>query len=632
MAVPSYKFTSKKICSIIRQLFFFGFFFYLLFVINVSLIAHTSGYISNFPVFLKGFSFLKGFLFYPSGCLEYCSAFLAQLMYFPAAGALLITAQSWLICFLTQKIFKTLGFKKTAIISYLCGLFILVTYARYTFFFETTMAFLFGLLFINIYLKTPLTSHRQIIKNTLLSIIFYYVAGGVFIFAAGVCITYELLFRKRIQPGVLLAVLALSLPYILGVMIFKVTIIDAYASLMPYSWKLLEIENRSYMIGFIFALYLLLPVILLVLGSFRIIFSKSSVAKKVSSDSSVNKDNAEKKSILFFFTGTAGFSPALETVIVMLLLSITAYFAYDKARRDLFLADYYSLNSDWENAFKVAKQYPAQPPYMTHVADLSLYKNGRMAYDLFKIHSTRQNLSALLARITDSNLSHWRRAWISLHLGMINQAQQHVTITLESFGAQPEILKRLAYIYMIKQDIVPAKIILSSLKKTLFHNDWAEEYLSKLQKDPQLNREEDILHFRKLITKTDKPFDSERFETTFLWLLEDRKNRMAFEYLMSLYMLRKDSEKVVENLYRLRDYGYDAIPPLYEEAVLFYEYQTKKKAELYEYTISKETQRKFDDMLKIDKQYESDKAKKISEIVKKYPYSYISYCISKIER
>lgn len=631
MATPSYKSTRRKLYSIIPQLFFFGFFFCLLSIANISLIAHMAGHINNFPVFFKGLSFFKEFIFYPSGLLEYCSAFLAQLMYFPAAGALLVTVQSWLICFLARRILEISGLKKTTIISYLCGLFIFVTYVRYTFFFETTMAFLFGLFFINIYLKTTQTGLRMIIKSIFLSIVFYYIAGGVFIFAAGVCMIYELLFRKRVRTAVLLAVLALLVPYIFGMMIFRGTIVDAYGSLMPYSWELLEIENRSEMIGFIFALYLLLPVTLLVLGSFRVIFSKSSADKTISSSSSVNEDNAEKKSVLSFFTGSAGFGPAFETVTVLVLLSITAYFAYNKAHKDLFLVDYYSLNSDWGNALKIAKEYPGDP-YMAHVADLSLYETGRMADDLFKVHTAHQNLSALLTRKTGSSLSHWRRAWISLHLGMINQAQQHTTITFESFGAQPEILKRLASIYMIKTDMVPAKILLNSLKKTPFHNDWAEEYLSKLEKDPQLNAQEDIVHFRKLIAKTDKPFDSKRYETTLLELLEGRKNRMALEYLMSLYMLRKDSEKVAENLYRLRDHGYNKIPPLYEEAVLFYEYQTKKKAQLYGYTISTDTQQRFDEIQEISNQYKSDEAKKINEIRKKYPYSYITYCVSEIER
>ena len=116
MVTPVYNFTRNKICSIVPQLFFFGFFFCLLIIINVSLIAHMAGHINNFPVFFKGFSFFSAFLLYPSGPLEYCSAFLAQLMYFPAAGALLVTAQSWLVCFLTRKILRNLGLEKTAII------------------------------------------------------------------------------------------------------------------------------------------------------------------------------------------------------------------------------------------------------------------------------------------------------------------------------------------------------------------------------------------------------------------------------------------------------------------------------------------------------------------------------------
>ena len=73
--------------------------------------------------------------------------------------------------------------------------------------------------------------------------------------------------------------------------------------------------------------------------------------------------------------------------------------------------------------------------------------------------------------------------------------------------------------------MVGAKILLNSLRKTLFDNDWAEEYLSKLEKDPGLNGEADIVHYRKLIMKTDGPNDPKTFEMAFLRQLEGRNNR-----------------------------------------------------------------------------------------------------------
>jgi hypothetical protein len=45
-------------------------------------------------------------------------------------------------------------------------------------------------------------------------------------------------------------------------------------------------------------------------------------------------------------------------------------------------------------------------------------------------------------------------------------------------------------------------------------------------------------------------------------------NRMAFEYLMSWYLLNGNPDRVVELLPRLAEFGIDEIPPLYQEAAM----------------------------------------------------------------
>jgi hypothetical protein len=48
------------------------------------------------------------------------------------------------------------------------------------------------------------------------------------------------------------------------------------------------------------------------------------------------------------------------------------------------------------------------------------------------------------------------------------------------------------------------------------------------------------------------------------------RNRMAFEYLMACYLLTGRVDKIVDNIGRLDDLGYRAIPTLYAEEILVY--------------------------------------------------------------
>ena len=82
------------------------------------------------------------------------------------------------------------------------------------------------------------------------------------------------------------------------------------------------------------------------------------------------------------------------------------------------------------------------------------------------------------------------------------------------------------------------------------------------------------------------------FERLLLLLLEqNRHNRMAFEFLMWYYLLKRQPEKVVANLHRLDDFHYKGIPKHLEEAFLLYvlKYKVKDRSLLHGRQIRRET-------------------------------------------
>ena len=70
-----------------RSLLFFIFFYlYLWLGVDLHLIYHGGGVITNFPPFYKDWAFFREFVTYPGGLVEYISAFLSQFLYYPCAG------------------------------------------------------------------------------------------------------------------------------------------------------------------------------------------------------------------------------------------------------------------------------------------------------------------------------------------------------------------------------------------------------------------------------------------------------------------------------------------------------------------------------------------------------------------
>ena len=72
-------------------------------------------------------------------------------------------------------------------------------------------------------------------------------------------------------------------------------------------------------------------------------------------------------------------------------------------------------------------------------------------------------------------------------------------------------------------------------------------------------------------------------------LVHNPNNKMAFEYLMACYLLTGRVDKIVTNMEQLNELGYQAIPTLYEEAILIYFGSQGQKVDLNKFNIKRNT-------------------------------------------
>jgi len=230
---------------------------------------YGAGVITNFPVFYKGWAFFRTFLSYPGGPLEYTGAFLSQLLYYSWAGALVVTVQAWLLSVCIDYLSKATNLPRIRWMRFIPPILLLILYTRYTYHFATTLAFLTALLLVCLYLKMTLSQtaiSRYLGTFLSLSVILYYLAGGAFLLFAVLCALYELLFRSRWKMSLFYLLSAVIIPYVVGLLVFRVSIIDAFSNLLPFSWKILYYESRKRGVIIVYLLYLLPPLTLLVFG------------------------------------------------------------------------------------------------------------------------------------------------------------------------------------------------------------------------------------------------------------------------------------------------------------------------------------------------------------------------------
>ena len=606
-------------------IFFVSFYLYLWLYVDLRLIYHGAGVITNFPVFYKGWTFFKPFLAYPGGPIEYLSAFLSQFFYYSWAGAIIVTVQAWLLSVCIDYLLKAANLSRIRLISFVLPILLLVLYTRYTYFFDTTIALLIALLIVCVYMKITLSCTKALSCSStflLLSVILYYLAGGAFLLFALVCAIYELIIRYRWKVSLICLLSAVVIPYVVGLLIFRVSIIDAYCNSLPFSWKILYYKVRKRDVTIVYIMYLLPPLTLFIFGFLQILwkrlhFMKGRPVKKRRKESS----NLPLK-IFSRFRNLPKLKWAVESVLLLAIAGSVVFFSRNENLRTRFKVDYYAYHKMWPELLRSAQQNPHNP-VIAHSVNRALYHTGRLGNNMF---SWPQQPNYLFLSDMKFKWMYWQIFDVFLDIGIINLAENALTECLEGLGSRPMVLQRLALINMVKGNLGSAKIYLGLLSKTLFDDNWAKHYLNLIKTDPEFSTDKYIQHLRSLYLDKDSLTYTLLMEKTLLDLLEkNSKNRMAFEYLMARYMLKKQLGKIVQNLERLQDLNYRKIPTHYEEAALIYLYGTKKPLNLNGYKLSPEKHQQIQDFSRLLLSYGANQQAASKELSKKYGDTYFYF-------
>ena len=605
------KLSGKDLSRSIRSLvFFILFYLYLWLKVNPQLIYHGGGTIANFPSFFRGWAFFQKFTSYPGGPVEYLTAFLSQFFYIGWAGALVITLQAWLICLCTDYFLKIINAPHLHWVRFVPPILLLTTYTQYTYHFLTTTALLAALLFVCLYLTiTPKSKLPGLVVFLTLSAILYAVAGAVYLLFAVLCAIYELLLARRWRLGLLYLLSAFIIPYVEGVLLFNVSIIDAFSNLLPFSWKILRFETCKRMVIMVYILYLLMPLTALGLGLWRT-FVKKKIREK------------PPTAILSWYSSAPVLRWFIESCLLLVIAGIAVFFCHDKKVRALFEVDYYACHKMWPEVLQAASSH-SDDYFIAHAVNQALYHTGRLAFDMF---SYPQHPDTLFLTAEKHRPAHWKKFDIFIELGVINIAENALVESLEIFGERPILLKRLALINMVKANPGAVRVYLGALSKTLFHAEWANNYLTHLHADPNFATDDRIQQLRNLMIEKDSPFRGYSPEDVLLALLEkNRQNRMAIEYCMAWYMLTGQLDKFVQNLNRLDDFDCPEIPRLYEEAILLYIFNTRKTVNLRGRRISPQSRQRFEGFIQVLNRYGGNTRAAFNELAKSYGDSYFFY-------
>ena len=330
----------------------------------------------KFPSLLQRLGFFSAVFIIPRRPLEYLSAFLSQLFYYSWTGALVVTAQAWLLSECIDYLLKATnlspplrfrqeaGANRRGLDLLYSPILLLVLYTQYAYHFATTLAFLTALLFACLYLKMTLS--RTSIFSYLglylsLSIILYYLAGGAFLLFAAICAIYELIFISRWKMGLFYLLSAAVIPYVVGLLIFRISIVDAFCNLLPFSWKILYYEARKRAVTIVYLLYLLPPLMLLVCGLWRILGNRLHFIKK--HQKGTNESSNLMAKVFSWYKHSPKIRWGIESILLFAIAGIAVFLFYDDNLRTRFKVDYYAYHRMWPELLTVARRQPQRPFY-----------------------------------------------------------------------------------------------------------------------------------------------------------------------------------------------------------------------------------------------------------------------------
>lgn len=267
-----------------------------------------------------------------------------------------------------------------------------------------------------------------------------------------------------------------------------------------------------------------------------------------------------------------------ECLVLLVLGVFSIKCNYDNLKYDLIDYDYLVRTAQWDEIIKKEEAKPAKTPMGVACVNFALSQTGQMGNRLFEFYQNGKE--GLLPPFEGDFTSPLSTSDIYFKLGAVNTSQQYIFEAQEAipnFNKSGRCIKRLVETNLVNGNYVVASKYLRILKKTMFYRDWAEKTFALLS-DKAVNEHVIYGKLRKLQITHDFLFNNDNTEYLLGQLeTQNPNNKMAYDYLISWYLLDRKLDKFIK-VFPLGKYaGLDYISIYYQQALLYFWTQHRDK-------------------------------------------------------
>jgi hypothetical protein len=317
-----------------------------------------------------------------------------------------------------------------------------------------------------------------------------------------------------------------------------------------------------------------------------------------------------------------------QTAFIVILSAFIAIFY-----SSLFLFDrkynveieHYANSGQWEKVLECKSNVELNDRISRYLLNRAFYYTGKMSDDMFSLPQEWGEHTLLLTMKFNRECT-IHNSDLFFDMGFIKGAEYWALESQTNQVYSPRILMRLAYCAILLHDFPLAQKYLNVLGKSPVYKKTAMRMLDKLDESYSERLKKRLIGDKE--TQYNIGYiDSQNPDRILIEILnEDKDNKMAFEYLMSYYLLRNELGKFYYNFAKhADDMDYTTIPGTYQEALLFFYLGTNTSRDIIVSKINQKILGRFTEFNKTIIKHEMNENMARKELKKNFGNTYWYY-------
>jgi len=521
-------------------------------------------------LFITSFEYFYSFLDHPGGIIEYVGTFISQFLRFRFVGALIISGIITLSYFaICRMSFRVSDNKQIYIVGIITPVLLIGMQNHYPDQIFHSLGFIIVMLAILLIPEDKVKKRMFLLVS--IPVIYFFCGGYLWIFCA-IVLAENFIRYKRIDFKLVGLIIGYSA--VLLVVVTKFIYLYPGNSLLfhpfPFSIEIL--------------LYIFILWILLLPG-----LMKASRRWKF------------LKTRWGFISGT---------ILCVFAIFWILKFTYDKKNTEFFRIEKFAVREEWDKLLRYADRHPPTSLFGSFYTNIALANKGLLCYNLFNYPTQFGTKGLCFEWAYDENILK-RGSDFFWTINYVNEAHHWAFESLTVHGFTRRNLKRLIQTELIRGNYKVAEKYILVLDHTLFDKRIADHYRTLLNNRDAIENDPELGPRIKMNIGLDFFADGLNQEKNLKSLLvNDPNNRPAFDYLMSLFLLEKRVDEIVEVLPYYLKLTNGEIPSLLEESILVYNARHRIGALQYN-RVSSKTRLRYS---KYNKTYLQHRNKKDAEL------------------